>query len=83
MSFGVFFVLVSEDESYNEAAQTLLTIGNMAHLSQSAQNLATDIQDHTTGKRHRFLVVEVDFICFILNYTKLEMCLCLLMQRRQ
>uniref|UniRef100_A0A671XHW1 Myb-like domain-containing protein n=1 Tax=Sparus aurata TaxID=8175 RepID=A0A671XHW1_SPAAU len=39
---------VSEDESYNEAAQTLLTIGNMAHLSQSAQNLATDIQDHTT-----------------------------------
>ncbi|KAM8743682.1 uncharacterized protein AB9X84_017944 isoform 2-T2 [Acanthopagrus schlegelii] len=39
---------VSEDESYNEAAQTLLTIGNMAHLSQSAQNLATAIQDHTT-----------------------------------
>ncbi|XP_073333972.1 uncharacterized protein [Pagrus major] len=38
---------VSEDESYNEAAQTLLTIGNMAHLSQSAQNL-TAIQDHTT-----------------------------------
>ncbi|XP_029300318.1 LOW QUALITY PROTEIN: transcription factor TFIIIB component B'' homolog [Cottoperca gobio] len=39
---------VSEDESYNEAAQTLLTIGNMAHLSQSAQNLM-DIQDHITG----------------------------------
>ncbi|XP_034752722.1 transcription factor TFIIIB component B'' homolog isoform X2 [Etheostoma cragini] len=26
---------VSEDKSYNEAAQTLLTIGNMAHLSQN------------------------------------------------
>ncbi|XP_032395394.1 transcription factor TFIIIB component B'' homolog isoform X2 [Etheostoma spectabile] len=41
---------VSEDKSYNEAAQTLLTIGNMAHLSQSAQNqLATqdDIQGTT------------------------------------
>ncbi|KAM9338709.1 uncharacterized protein ABDE67_018246 [Symphorus nematophorus] len=39
---------VSEDESYNEAAQTLLTIGNLAHLSQSAQN-QTAVQDHTTG----------------------------------
>ncbi|XP_035523717.1 transcription factor TFIIIB component B'' homolog isoform X2 [Morone saxatilis] len=38
----------SEDESYNEAAQTLLTIGNLAHLCQSAQNQTT-IQDHTTG----------------------------------
>ncbi|XP_078128107.1 uncharacterized protein LOC144531719 [Sander vitreus] len=39
---------VSEDESYNEAAQTLLTIGNLAHLSQSAQNqIAT--QDDLTG----------------------------------
>ncbi|XP_051268098.1 transcription factor TFIIIB component B'' homolog isoform X2 [Dicentrarchus labrax] len=38
----------SEDESYNEAAQTLLTIGNLAHLSQSAQNQTT-VQDHTTG----------------------------------
>ncbi|XP_035847244.1 transcription factor TFIIIB component B'' homolog [Sander lucioperca] len=39
---------VSEDESYNEAAQTLLTIGNLAHLSQSAQNqIAT--QDDITG----------------------------------
>ncbi|XP_059213865.1 transcription factor TFIIIB component B'' homolog [Centropristis striata] len=39
---------VSEDESYNEAAQTLLTIGNLAHLSQSAHNqIAT--QDQTTG----------------------------------
>ncbi|XP_038589444.1 transcription factor TFIIIB component B'' homolog isoform X2 [Micropterus salmoides] len=38
----------SEDESYNEAAQTLLTIGNLAHLSQSAQNqIAT--QDHISG----------------------------------
>ncbi|XP_044029871.1 transcription factor TFIIIB component B'' homolog isoform X3 [Siniperca chuatsi] len=38
----------SEDESYNEAAQTLLTIGNLAHLSQSAQNQIA-IQDHMTG----------------------------------
>ncbi|XP_044189507.1 transcription factor TFIIIB component B'' homolog isoform X1 [Thunnus albacares] len=38
---------VSEDESYNEAAQTLLTIGNLAHLSQSAQNQTTT-QDHVT-----------------------------------
>ncbi|XP_060916899.1 transcription factor TFIIIB component B'' homolog isoform X2 [Labrus mixtus] len=29
---------VTEDESYNEAAQTLLTIGNLAHLSQPDQN---------------------------------------------
>ncbi|CAJ1070398.1 transcription factor TFIIIB component B'' homolog isoform X3 [Xyrichtys novacula] len=28
----------SEDQSYNEAAQTLLTIGNLAHLSHPAQN---------------------------------------------
>ncbi|XP_074472931.1 uncharacterized protein LOC141756873 isoform X2 [Sebastes fasciatus] len=39
---------VTEDESYNEAAQTLLTIGNLAHLSQSAQNEIA-IQDHITG----------------------------------
>ncbi|KAF7664443.1 hypothetical protein LDENG_00177000, partial [Lucifuga dentata] len=39
---------VSEDESYNEAAQTLLTIGNLAHLSQSAQN-QTCSQDQTSG----------------------------------
>ncbi|KAI3362129.1 hypothetical protein L3Q82_012452, partial [Scortum barcoo] len=39
---------VAEDESYNEAAQTLLTIGNLAHLSQSAQN-QTASQDHVTG----------------------------------
>ncbi|XP_068562678.1 transcription factor TFIIIB component B'' homolog isoform X2 [Cebidichthys violaceus] len=39
---------VSEAESYNEAAQTLLTIGNLAPLPQSAQN-QTAIQDHTTG----------------------------------
>ncbi|XP_028456670.1 transcription factor TFIIIB component B'' homolog [Perca flavescens] len=39
---------VSDDESYNEAAQTLLTIGNLAHLSQSAQNqIAT--QDDIKG----------------------------------
>ncbi|XP_069556991.1 transcription factor TFIIIB component B'' homolog isoform X2 [Brachyistius frenatus] len=38
---------VSEDESYNEAAQTLLTIGNMAHLSQSSQS-QTDTHDHAT-----------------------------------
>ncbi|XP_042364774.1 transcription factor TFIIIB component B'' homolog [Plectropomus leopardus] len=36
---------VAEDESYNEAAQTLLTIGNMAHISQSAQNQIA-MQDH-------------------------------------
>ncbi|KAM3600079.1 uncharacterized protein V6R79_017057 [Siganus canaliculatus] len=34
---------VSADESYNEAAQTLLAIGNVAHVSQSAQ-------DHTDGQ---------------------------------
>ncbi|XP_049460193.1 transcription factor TFIIIB component B'' homolog isoform X3 [Epinephelus fuscoguttatus] len=38
---------VSEDASYNEAAQTLLTIGNLTHLSQSAVNQIT-IQDHIT-----------------------------------
>ncbi|KAG7238648.1 hypothetical protein INR49_030722 [Caranx melampygus] len=40
-----------EDESYNEAAQTLLTIGNLTHLSQSAQS-QTATQDHTTGTQH-------------------------------
>ncbi|XP_056259503.1 transcription factor TFIIIB component B'' homolog isoform X1 [Seriola aureovittata] len=39
---------VSEDESYNEAAQTLLTIGNLTHLPQSVQN-QLDTQDHITG----------------------------------
>ncbi|XP_028272940.1 transcription factor TFIIIB component B'' homolog isoform X4 [Parambassis ranga] len=39
---------VSEDESYNEAARTLLTIGNLAHLSQSAENQMA-MQDHITG----------------------------------
>ncbi|XP_040052992.2 uncharacterized protein LOC120831543 isoform X2 [Gasterosteus aculeatus] len=38
---------VSEDESYNEAAQTLLTIGNLAHLPQSAQDQT--VEDHGTG----------------------------------
>ncbi|XP_033502895.2 uncharacterized protein LOC117269742 isoform X2 [Epinephelus lanceolatus] len=38
---------VSEDASYNEAAQTLLTIGNLTHLSQSAVNQIA-IQDHIT-----------------------------------
>ncbi|XP_062290751.1 transcription factor TFIIIB component B'' homolog isoform X1 [Scomber scombrus] len=38
---------VSEDASYNEAAQTLLTIGNLTHLSQSASNQTTT-QDHIT-----------------------------------
>lgn len=70
--FGVFFVLVSEDESYNEAAQTLLTIGNMAHLSQSAQNLATDIQDHTTGKRHRAHKIPCCGSGFYFFYNKLH-----------
>ncbi|XP_013885327.1 transcription factor TFIIIB component B'' homolog [Austrofundulus limnaeus] len=31
----------SPDESYNEAAQTLLTIGNMTHVSQTAQSEMT------------------------------------------
>ncbi|KAK9532323.1 hypothetical protein VZT92_009711 [Zoarces viviparus] len=39
---------VSEAESYNEAAQTLLTISHLAPLPQSAQN-QIDIQDHETG----------------------------------
>ncbi|KAM9841639.1 uncharacterized protein ACBR49_015071 [Aulostomus maculatus] len=39
---------VSEVESYNEAAQTLLTIGNLTHLSQSAQS-QTAAEDHETG----------------------------------
>ncbi|XP_070844622.1 transcription factor TFIIIB component B'' homolog [Chaetodon trifascialis] len=38
---------VTEDDGYNEAAQTLLAIGNLAHLSQSAQNQIA-LQDHTT-----------------------------------
>ncbi|KAM3874160.1 uncharacterized protein ACN63O_001105 [Diretmus argenteus] len=36
---------VSEEASYNEAAQTLLTIGNLAHLTPSTQTTST--QDHT------------------------------------
>ena len=63
---------MSEDESYNEAAQTLLTIGNMAHLSQSAQNLATDIQDHTTGKSHRGHKIPCCGSGFYLFYIKLH-----------
>ncbi|XP_065821684.1 transcription factor TFIIIB component B'' homolog isoform X2 [Labrus bergylta] len=38
---------VTEDESYNEAAQTLLTIGNLAHLSQPDQNQLVT-QEQTT-----------------------------------
>ncbi|XP_041825699.1 transcription factor TFIIIB component B'' homolog [Melanotaenia boesemani] len=38
---------VSQDESYNEAAQTLLTIGNLGHVSQSASETA--VHDCTTG----------------------------------
>ncbi|XP_041666445.1 transcription factor TFIIIB component B'' homolog isoform X2 [Cheilinus undulatus] len=38
---------VNEDESYNEAAQTLLTIGNLAHLSQPA-NCQIVIQEQST-----------------------------------
>ncbi|KAK5603255.1 hypothetical protein CRENBAI_011700, partial [Crenichthys baileyi] len=32
---------VSQDESYNEAAQTLLTMGNVSHVSQSTQGEVT------------------------------------------
>ncbi|KAM4527596.1 uncharacterized protein PAE49_024383 isoform 2-T2 [Odontesthes bonariensis] len=39
---------VSQDQSYNEAAETLLTIGNLTHISQSAQN-ETTTQDSSTG----------------------------------
>ncbi|KAM4635704.1 uncharacterized protein ACJ7VT_010842 isoform 2-T2 [Polymixia lowei] len=39
---------VSEKESYNEAAQTLLTIGNLAHVSHSTQNHPS-APDRTTG----------------------------------
>ncbi|KAM8828031.1 uncharacterized protein AB9W97_004197 isoform 2-T2 [Spinachia spinachia] len=45
--FSVDHTEVSEDESYNEAAQTLLTIGNLAHLPQSAQDQT--IEDGLTG----------------------------------
>ncbi|KAM6975870.1 uncharacterized protein LKV04_015133 [Tautogolabrus adspersus] len=38
---------VTEDESYNEAAQTLLTISNLAHLSQPEQNQLVT-QEQTT-----------------------------------
>nr|XP_046230918.1 transcription factor TFIIIB component B'' homolog isoform X2 [Scatophagus argus] len=38
---------VSEEQSYNEAAQTLLAIGSLAHVSQSAQN-QTATQDLKT-----------------------------------
>ncbi|XP_060931775.1 transcription factor TFIIIB component B'' homolog [Limanda limanda] len=37
---------VTEDESYNEAAQTLLTIGNLTQLSEQSQIVT---EDHTTG----------------------------------
>lgn len=46
--FVCLFISVSEDQSYNEAAQTLLTIGNLSHVSQSEQN-QVDIRDHVTG----------------------------------
>ncbi|XP_047228749.1 transcription factor TFIIIB component B'' homolog isoform X2 [Girardinichthys multiradiatus] len=47
---------VSQDESYNEAAQTLLTIGNVSHVSQSTQgevnaqgsNSGTAVDDKTS-----------------------------------
>ncbi|XP_029372171.1 transcription factor TFIIIB component B'' homolog isoform X2 [Echeneis naucrates] len=39
---------VSEDKSYNEAAQTLLAIGNPTHLPQSVQN-QIETQDYVTG----------------------------------
>ncbi|XP_035463112.1 mucin-12 isoform X1 [Scophthalmus maximus] len=39
---------VSEDEGYNEAAQTLLTIGNLTHLPQSAQNQEDHITETTS-----------------------------------
>ncbi|XP_040914516.1 transcription factor TFIIIB component B'' homolog isoform X2 [Toxotes jaculatrix] len=39
---------VTEDESYNEAAQTLLAIGTLTHLPQSTTNQIV-AQDHTTG----------------------------------
>ncbi|XP_074547081.1 uncharacterized protein LOC141805789 [Halichoeres trimaculatus] len=38
---------VSEDQSYNEAAETLLTISNVAHLSQAAQS-QTATEEQTT-----------------------------------
>ncbi|XP_030599089.1 transcription factor TFIIIB component B'' homolog [Archocentrus centrarchus] len=39
---------VSDDQSYNEAAQTLLTIGNLTHVSQLAQDQII-IPDHVTA----------------------------------
>lgn len=42
------FLSVSQDESYTEAAQTLLTIGNLAHISQSAQSGDT-LEECTAG----------------------------------
>ncbi|XP_072227461.1 uncharacterized protein [Leuresthes tenuis] len=39
---------VSQDQSYNEAAETLLTIGNLTHISQSSQN-ETTTQESSTG----------------------------------
>ncbi|CAG5867604.1 unnamed protein product [Menidia menidia] len=38
----------AQDESYNEAAQTLLTIGNLAHISQS-EEIETLVQDSLTA----------------------------------
>lgn len=40
-----------EDEGYNEAAQTLLTISNMMHLPQTAENQSA-AQDDVTGKKN-------------------------------
>lgn len=51
-SCSAALVLVSEVESYKEAAQTLLTIGHMAHHSQSEQNQTT-AEDQQTGERKK------------------------------
>lgn len=49
INFCSSFNSVSQDESYNEAAQTLLTIGNVGHVSQSTHEELTT-QCSTSGK---------------------------------
>lgn len=66
------FFSVAEDESYNEAAQTLLTIGNLTHLSQSAPS-ETATQDHTTCKTQNvFLIISGLHLFYVKLQSKLK-----------
>lgn len=65
---GLLVVSVAEDESYNEAAHTLLTIGNMTQFPENEV-----VQDHSTGQRHSFvriLSVRIGFDLFEVSQPK-------------